>query len=79
MLHALQLLRVLGDESTRHVYPTLGNRMSPKEWEEREKPCLQEAATRRKEIILSVPSAARFHADLDRAIRARFPIHLPAY
>ncbi|WHZ37517.1 trimethylamine methyltransferase family protein [Sagittula sp. MA-2] len=77
--HYLGTDQTLGRMQKDHVYPTLGNRMSPKEWEEREKPCLQEAATRRKEMILSVPSAARFHADLDRAIRARFPIHLPAY
>lgn len=61
-----------------YVYPALGDRSSPKEWEELGKPDLQEKATRRKEAILAEPSRWRFDAGLDQAIRARFNIHLPA-
>ena len=59
-----------------HVYPTLGDRTSPKEWAEIGKPDLVAAATARKEMILSDTPPAAFPPDLDRAIRARFPIHL---
>lgn len=59
-----------------HVYPTLGDRTSPKEWAENGKPGLIEAAIARKEAILSEPSAARFDPMLDKAIRERFAIHL---
>ncbi|MCT4608614.1 MAG: trimethylamine methyltransferase family protein [Pelagimonas sp.] len=60
-----------------HVYPTLGNRSSPKEWAELGKPDLIQNAIKRKEEILSQPSRARFDPELDQAIRARFNIHLP--
>lgn len=60
-----------------HVYPTLGDRTSPKEWAELGKPNLLEKAKSRKEKILSQASAARLAPDLDQALRARFKIHLP--
>ena len=61
-----------------YVYPALGDRTSPKEWVEREKPDLIDKATARKEAILSERAAARLAPDVDQAIRARFNIHLPA-
>ncbi len=60
-----------------HVYPTLGDRTSPKEWAEIGKPDLIENAKKRKQDILATTSAARFDPILDQAIRARFNIHLP--
>ncbi len=60
-----------------HVYPTFGDRTSPKEWAEIDKPDLVEKAKTRKAEILSQTSAARFAPDLDQALRARFNIHLP--
>ncbi|MEO3413959.1 trimethylamine methyltransferase family protein [Roseovarius sp. CAU 1744] len=68
------LLRMQSD----YVYPALGNRMSPKEWGESDKPDLIENAIARKERILSEPSAARFDPMLDAEIRKAFNIHLPA-
>lgn len=68
------LLRMQSD----YVYPALGNRMSPKEWGENDKPDLIENAIARKERILSEPSAARFDPMLDAEIRKAFNIHLPA-
>ncbi len=67
------LMRMQSD----YVYPSLGNRMSPKEWNENEKPDLIENAIARKQLILSEPSAARFDPMLDAAIRKAFAIHLP--
>ncbi|SFK58660.1 trimethylamine methyltransferase family protein [Shimia haliotis] len=61
-----------------HVYPTLGDRTSPKEWAELDKPDLIQKAIKRKEEILTDPSAARFDPITDQQIRERFNIHLPA-
>ncbi|MGR3712285.1 MAG: trimethylamine methyltransferase family protein [Shimia sp.] len=61
-----------------HVYPSFGDRTSPKEWIERDKPDLIDKAIKRKEDILAEPSAARFDTMLDQQIRAQFNIHLPA-
>jgi len=62
---------------TEYVYPTFGDRISPKEWAEVGKPDLIAAAAARKDEILSETSRARLDAELDAAIRARFNIHLP--
>ena len=61
-----------------HVYPTLGDRTSPKEWAENGKPDLLAKAVSRKEEILAERAAARFDPVTDAAIRERFRIHLPA-
>ncbi len=60
-----------------YVYPTFGDRTSPKEWAELDKPDLIEKAIARKNEILSSPSAANFDPLLDAEIRAKFNIHLP--
>ena len=75
--HYLGTNQTLGRMETDHVYPTLGNRMSPKEWAEMDKPDLLEQASARKATILSERSAARFDPATDAAIRAAFEIHLP--
>ncbi len=73
----------LGHEQTlalmqsEYVYPSLGDRSSPKEWEEQGRPDLLANATRRKDEILATRAAARFDAALDERLRARFTIHLP--
>ena len=59
-----------------YVYPTLGNRASPKEWVEQGQPDLVEGATALKERILATTSRARFDPETDAAIRKRFAIHL---
>ena len=76
--HYLGTGQTLARMQADHVYPALGDRSSPKEWEERQKPDLIQNATRRKQEILSEPSAARFDPELDLALRKRFRIHLNA-
>ncbi len=56
------------------VYPRLGNRMSPKEWEEAEKPDLIEGATRRKKEILA-QGLCQIDPATDQAVRARWKIY----
>ena len=73
--HYLGQDQTLNLMETEYVYPCLGNRSSPKEWDETGRPELIEAATRRKEEILSAPSRARFSPLTDEKIRAAFNIH----
>lgn len=61
-----------------YVYPDLGDRTSPKEWAERDKPDLIQKAIVKKEKILSQRATARFDAATDMAIREKFNIYLPA-
>ncbi|PHO03846.1 methyltransferase [Rhodobacteraceae bacterium 4F10] len=74
--HYLGTSETLARMETDYVYPTLGDRSSPKEWNEIGKPDLNKKAIARKEEILSQPSAARFDPALDMALRERFNIHL---
>lgn len=76
--HYLGTEQTLGRMQADHVYPSLGDRTSPKEWVENEKPDLIQKAKARKEDILSQRSAARFDPAVDAEIRARFNIYLPA-
>jgi len=76
--HYLGTDQTLARMESDYVYPALGNRMSPKEWDENGKPDLIENAIARKEQILSERSAARFDPITDAKIRAAFNIHLPA-
>ncbi len=61
---------------TEYVYPNVGNRMSPKEWNEADRPDLLEKAIERKNAILA-KAGRMIDPEIDRAIRAKFPIHLP--
>lgn len=76
--HYLGTDQTLARMESDYVYPSLGNRMSPKEWDENDKPNLITNATARKHQILSERSAARFDPMIDAEIRRRFNIHLPA-
>jgi len=75
--HYLGTAATLSRMQSDHCYPTYGNRMSPKEWVEKDKPDLIETAIARKHEILGAPSAAALDPEVDAEIRARFNIHLP--
>ncbi|MEX0366020.1 MAG: trimethylamine methyltransferase family protein [Ruegeria sp.] len=74
--HYLGTDQTLGRMQADYVYPALGDRTSPKEWVELDKPDLVRKAIAKKEEILSERAAARFDPALDAAIRAKFNIHL---
>lgn len=74
--HYLGTGATLSRMQTDHVYPTYGDRTSPKEWVEKGRSDLLDRATARKEEILAAPAPARFDAETDMAIRNRFRIHL---
>lgn len=72
--HYLGSEQTLALMQTEYVYPALGNRMSPKEWVEADRPILLEKAIARKnEILATAPS--QIAEDLDRAIRDRLNIY----
>jgi trimethylamine--corrinoid protein Co-methyltransferase len=75
--HYLGTEQTLSRMEQDHVYPALGDRSSPKEWDELGKPDLIEKAKARKEQILGQRSAASFDPMLEKALREAFPIHLP--
>jgi trimethylamine--corrinoid protein Co-methyltransferase len=72
--HYLGSDQTLALMQTEYIYPTLGNRMSPKEWNEANRPMLLDQAIARKNDILS---KARIKIDpaLDAAIRADYNIY----
>lgn len=76
--HYLGTGQTLARMQSDNVYPTLGDRTSPKEWAEIGKPDLVKKAIARKEDILSERAPARFDPRVDKQIRAKFNIHLPA-
>ena len=74
--HYLGSDQTLSLMQTEYIYPALGDRTSPKEWDELGKPDLIQKAIERKEAILSEPSAAQFSPEMDLAIREAFNIYL---
>ena len=77
--HYLGTDQTLARMQSDYQYPTYGDRTSPKEWEELQKPALLPKAIQKKEEILGQAPSARFDIGLDEAIRERFKIHLPPY
>ena len=59
---------------TEYIYPNVGNRMSPKEWNEAGKPVLLDKAIERKNAILA-KAGNRIDPEIDRAIRAKYNIY----
>lgn len=66
-----QTLRLM---QTEYIYPALGNRMSPKEWVEADRPMLLDRAVERKNAILA-KAGIQIDAQIDAAIRRDYNIH----
>lgn len=75
--HYLGHKQTLSLMQTEYVYPSLGDRTSPKEWAEIGKPDLVEKAIRRKNEILEARPKRLIDPEVDAAIRSAFNIHLP--
>jgi trimethylamine--corrinoid protein Co-methyltransferase len=60
-----------------YVYPAIGNRMSPKEWNEAGKPDIVQRAAARKREILTTYFPDYLPRAIDDAIRSRHDIKLP--
>ena len=74
--HYLGEDQTLGRMQKDFVYPTLGDRTSPKEWEANGRPDLVAKARARKERILSAQNPVALAPALDKSLRTRFPIRL---
>ncbi|RED13823.1 trimethylamine methyltransferase family protein [Pontivivens insulae] len=74
--HYLGADQTLGMMQTEYFYPQHSDRMSPKEWDEKNRPQLLQKAIDRKHDILSKPGWSRLSPEIDAAVRARFNIHL---
>ena len=61
---------------TEYIYPLIGDRSSPKEWEELGKPNLIETAIKRKKEILDHFHPTHLSAEVDADLRRRFNILL---
>lgn len=75
--HYLGHAQTLELMQTEYVYPELGDRTSPKEWEELGKPDLVQKAIEEKRRILGNLYPGHIAEDLDRQIRTAYEIKLP--
>lgn len=71
--HYLGSDQTLALMETEYLYPEIGNRMTPKDWVEAQKPDLVDVARARMQAILQT-AVPQVSPDLDREIRARFSI-----
>jgi len=69
-----QTLRLMQRE---YIYPEVGDRTSPKEWVEKEKPVLVETARQQVDAILTSHFPAHIASEMDDELRERFDIKLP--
>ena len=60
---------------TEYIYPSLGDRTSPKEWVELGKPNLVQKAIEKKENILN-NAIKKIDPIIDKKLRSEFNIHL---
>lgn len=72
--HYLGSDQTLALMQTEYIYPTLGNRMSPKEWNEAGRPQLLDQAIKRKNDILA-KAQIQFDPAIDAAIRKDYNIY----
>jgi trimethylamine--corrinoid protein Co-methyltransferase len=70
-----QTLRLMQRE---YLYPEVGDRSNPKEWLEQGRSNVVQRARRRLDKLLASHFPAHIAPPLDEAIRARFPVRLPA-
>ena len=74
--HYLGHDQTIGLMQTEYVYPALGDRSSPKEWEELGKPNLVAEAVKRKQQILSSFAPQHISPELDARLRTSYQILL---
>jgi trimethylamine---corrinoid protein Co-methyltransferase len=75
--HFLGSAQTLARMQTEYLYPSVGDRTSPKEWEEKSRPNALQKATRKLESILGTHYPTHVPQYIDEKIRAKFPVRLP--
>jgi trimethylamine---corrinoid protein Co-methyltransferase len=74
--HFLGSTQTLARMQKEYLYPVLGDRSSPKEWEEKGRPVLLDRASRKVADILATHFPAHVPRHIDEQIRARYPVRL---
>jgi trimethylamine--corrinoid protein Co-methyltransferase len=72
--HYLGSEQTLALMQTEYIYPAVGNRMSPKEWNEAGKPLLLDRAIARKNAILA-KAGCLIEPEIDALVRQKYNIH----
>lgn len=75
--HYLGHAQTLSLMQTEYVYPTIGDRLSPKEWEAEGKEIMLDRAIKEKRRILDEHFPTHISAELDAELRRKFDIKLP--
>ncbi|MCP3686870.1 MAG: methyltransferase [Gammaproteobacteria bacterium] len=75
--HYLGAEQTLGVMQTEYLYPDFGNRLSPNEWAEQNKPVILEKAIAAKNEILNNYHPMHISDEIDRQLREQFPIYMP--
>ena len=75
--HYLGHPQTLGVMETEYLYPVLGDRHTPDEWEEMGGSDIAERARERLREILGAHYPSYIGPELDRVLRSRYPIRLP--
>lgn len=73
--HYLGSDQTLNLMQSEYIYPTIGDRTSPKEWAEVGKPVLLETAQKTLRTILQGPKPSHIPPEVDAAVRERFRIY----
>lgn len=73
--HYLGSDQTLNLMQSEYIYPTIGDRTSPKEWAEVGKPVLLEAAQKTLRTILQGPKPSHIPPEVDAAVRERFRMY----
>ena len=77
--HYLGTAQTLSLMQSEYVYPEIASRLSPKEWEEAQKPALIAEVIKRKNHILASHFPAHIPEGVDAELRQRFNILLPRH
>ncbi len=75
--HFLGAEQTLQRMQKEYVYPSVGDRSSPNEWQDQGRPRVVERAKRKLDAILAGHYPSHIPEAVDRAIRERLPIRLP--
>jgi len=75
--HYLGHAQTLSLMQTEYIYPTVGDRLSPKEWEAEGKEIMIDRAIKEKRRILKEHYPSHISPELDAELRWKFDIKLP--
>lgn len=75
--HFLGSSQTLARMQKEYLYPVVGDRSSPKEWEEKGRPGILDRASRRLQAILDGHYPTHIPSHIDDRIREAFPVRLP--